>query len=71
MREEFDSHFSVCVMKVFAPSCEHVTACVPVVLLFFCFCLFWGFFFYFKAQHFGKVMKDDSFPFLIAMVPVA
>lgn len=26
---------------------------------------------FFKSQHIGRVMEDDSFPFLIAMVPVA
>lgn len=44
-----------------------------------CVCCFGGggeggvvcFVFYFKGQHIGGVMKDDSFPFLIAMVPVA
>lgn len=28
-------------------------------------------FVFFKGQHFGGLMEDDSFPFLIAMVPVA
>lgn len=26
---------------------------------------------FFQGQHIGRLMEDDSFPFLIAMVPVA
>ncbi len=52
---------NICLIRefLFSGSCVHHQAESE------CMCVF------FKGQHIGEVMEDDSFPFLIAMVPVA